>query len=126
MLPILLFVGCKTNSSVNESDVLVASDPARAMGAISSDQDFCVPTEEEGAHTCEKVILDFMNSPNNKGKELIITCAGGTVAIGFDEKKGGGLPVDPELIRLVTNIARQKSNMNRIENQNCTRGVRDI
>jgi hypothetical protein len=79
LFPVLMFVGCKTNSSTNNSNVLVASDPNKAMSAISSEQDFCVQTEEEGAKTCEKVLLDFMNSPKFKGQELIITCSGGSI-----------------------------------------------
>jgi len=77
LMPLLGLSACKTKTTSDSSDTLTASKPENALKSLSSGLEFCDPNEGAGANSCEKVLLDFMNSPKFKGKELLISCGNG-------------------------------------------------
>ncbi len=124
LMPVLAFSACKSSSNANSSDSLAASNPESAFNDLNSDREFCAPNEEAGVHTCEKVLLEFMNSPRFKGKELFISCGRETLGFVYNADKGGGATLDPDLaMRLKVIIERPNMNNNSKWRQNCTTGV---
>lgn len=115
---------CKKNTNDNTSVSLSASNPEAAMKELSTGTDFCLPSENSEASSCEKVLSNFMNSPQFKGKEMLVSCGDQTVGFVYDAKMGGGGTLDralaDKLQRLMNN---PNTNKNRLPNS-CRFGFR--
>lgn len=119
----LALVGCKSRSTENRSDALVASNLNTAMEALSSDG-FCVEGENEDTTSCEAALRKFLNSPQFQGKELIISCAGGSQGFVYDASKGGGATLDAGLAEQLSKLFSNPNTNKNILEKRCSIGVR--
>lgn len=121
---LLAFGACKPDTNANTSDTLAASNPKKAMNDLSSSQEFCHPSENAGANSCEKILLQIMNSPKFKGKEILISCGTETAEFVYDGSKGGGGTIGPELAARLKRILRNPNTNKNILGNSCKFGIR--